>query len=123
MSLPDTLEHFRNKTAMYVNPVNYSTVTAFVEGYNFGDDSRPLRGFREWLVMQVEVGHNFHWPKLVLCQAFPHNETPWKMPTTPEANAEAIDAMFRLLAEFFDVLNENGLQSILDSHVEWKRQR
>lgn len=66
MTRDELLVDFESRAGMYIDPVRFETVVAFVNGYNLATDNTLLFGFREWL--QVKLGRRsaLVWSHLIL---------------------------------------------------------
>ena len=42
-------------------PPSFTTVCAYIDGFNTARGGGPLLGFREWLLLKLDDGNNFHW--------------------------------------------------------------
>jgi hypothetical protein len=60
------VDSLSSRPGMYVNPVNFSTVVAFIDGYDAGTGNYLLFGFREWLQIKLGKRSSFAWPNLIL---------------------------------------------------------
>jgi hypothetical protein len=49
------------RPGMWVIPPNFATVCAYIAGFNAARGGGPLIGFREWLVLRLDDGHNLDW--------------------------------------------------------------
>jgi hypothetical protein len=65
MGLPDTLIKVRKSPGMYVSPLSFDAVVAFVQGFDTAVRGGLLVGFREWLIISLDEGSNLAWPVLV----------------------------------------------------------
>jgi hypothetical protein len=99
---------------MYVAPATFSGVCAFIDGFNLARDHGPLQGFREWMVVRLRTGDNFHWPRLV--------EMALNHPADGLSTQENIDAIARfgvLMEEFFAHRERNGTAAIYHDYARW----
>ena len=94
------LDRVRTRTAMYVFPDTYDSVSAYLLGYDAALEGALLIGFKEWLVMRLGAGINLVWTELIPPLAFPESKEPWKGPSTEDENRAAIDKLFELISEF-----------------------
>lgn len=93
----------------------FSSVTAFVGGYDIAVEGGLLVGFREWLILELGSGTNLGWPKLVLDLAFPDaKDSREALKTTPNGERIAIDTFFELFAKFEEArgCRRDGLKDI-----------
>jgi hypothetical protein len=121
--MPFDFGHFVSRTAMYVSPMNYQTVTAFLCGVDEATDKGLLTGYQEWLVPRVGRFGNHYWPALTLMLAFPHGGTPMGVESLLDIeanNQHAISVLFSCLRLYRKERNApNGLRKIFLRHEEW----
>ncbi|WP_147268083.1 hypothetical protein [Spongiactinospora rosea] len=118
----DYLEVFniaRQRPRMLGLDDSFLAATAFVAGCDAGNSWRLLDGFSEWLATNLEDGANLSWQALVIRHALPN--FPQKYPAEPlgdEENVAAVEALFSLLAEFWDTREKDGLAEIFSRFSE-----
>ncbi|WP_415940254.1 hypothetical protein [Streptomyces sp. 039-1] len=98
---------------------SFMAAAAFVTGCDAGNSWRLLDGFSEWLSTELGDGANLSWQALVIRHALPNG--PWKSPTDPLEggdNSAAVEALFRLLGEFWDTRQKNGLAGIFAQYSD-----
>ena len=119
----ELFESVRNRTGMYVQPETYAVVAAFVSGYDAACQSGMLAGFKEWLVLRLGAGSNLHWSALVPEVAFPNARSPQDaVSASPNAERQAIQTLFDLLAEFDEVRSQhNGLKKVFLAYEQWEQ--
>ncbi|MFJ9841624.1 hypothetical protein ACIRYZ_14365 [Kitasatospora sp. NPDC101155] len=66
MELRELCFHLKNRRRMYLLDDRYSTVVAFLEGFNAALDGEPLSGFQEWASHRI-LGSScpVHWSYIV----------------------------------------------------------
>ncbi|WP_433183569.1 hypothetical protein [Actinoallomurus sp. CA-150999] len=92
---------------------SYAAAAAFVNGCDAGNAWRLLDGFSEWLAVELGEGANLSWQALVIRHAVSVGR--WRSPSARLSDAEnsvAVDTLFRLLREFLNVRNKDGLAKI-----------
>jgi hypothetical protein len=99
-ALPAAIEALRRTPGMMVQDASFSSICAFLEGYDQALNRCFLVGFREWLVIRLGSGSNFWWPELIRRIAEPRS-----------VPAEML--LFELLAEFLEERSQHdGLRKI-----------
>jgi hypothetical protein len=107
---------------MWVHPVTYDVVAAFVAGFDTACEGGVLVGFKEWLVPRVGSGRNLGWERLVLDVAFPNAISARDALAGEAANRHAIDTLFDLIEQFDKARSEfEGLNEIFVAYDEWVR--
>ncbi|WP_437937207.1 hypothetical protein [Sorangium sp. So ce341] len=105
---------------MYLSDVSYSTIVAFVEGYDLALYGGFLVGFREWLIVKLDDGNNLSWSALVLNlmgHAGDRSSTEGK---SAEGQSAAIEFLFDTLEKFIDEREApSGLRRIYRSYENW----
>ncbi|MDG5493227.1 hypothetical protein [Psychroserpens sp. SPM9] len=69
------LEHFLDRTSMWINPIDRATITSFVHGFEAGTDNKA---FTSKLKKLLETEHNIYgsnqgWPNQVFLYAEKRN--------------------------------------------------
>ncbi|MFG3304905.1 hypothetical protein [Streptomyces wuyuanensis] len=97
-------QSFRERTGMYVSPVTFHGVTAYLNGYDHGCGGALLNGFRQWLADRYEVGPNLVWWAQVVQVVFPEGRPsdPW----ADEQHHQAVAGTLTLLEEYFQHLSD-----------------
>ncbi len=116
----EAFDGLRNRPEMFVHRNDFSSVAAFVDGYNSACDGGPLCGFREWLALRANCGSNWTWSALVLhlAGAIEHSGQSLK----PEHESAAIDALFSLFEQFsMERAGPDGLSRIFAAYDAWRR--
>jgi hypothetical protein len=106
---------------MFVMDETYAAIVGFVTGFDAACEGGPLEGFREWLLVRLNVRalDVLPWPALVLDAAFPAT-SPNERLVREEAHRHAIETLFDLLEEFDKARAErDGLRRILVSYTKW----
>ena len=115
-------ENVRLRTGMYIPDATYEAVAALVLGYDIASEGGVLVGFREWLIPQVGTGNNQGWPALVLHLAFPEADRRAPVRLSDEMHKQAIDSLFRIIAEFDDLRRmPDGLRKVYLDYERWLR--
>lgn len=66
MNFAEVCMHLSKRRRMYLPDERYSSVVAFIEGFNIALGGEPLRGFQEWISMRIRGGHSsLHWSIIV----------------------------------------------------------
>lgn len=74
VNLPDLCFHLRRRRRMYVLDDRFSTVVAFVEGYNVAFDGVPLSGFQDYVVARLlNRQTNLHWAYVIASTKSAHD--------------------------------------------------
>jgi hypothetical protein len=60
------LEAVTKRPDMYITPVCFATVVAFIDGLDAGSGSKLLAGIREWLQVKLGKRSSFAWSYLIL---------------------------------------------------------
>lgn len=117
----ELFEKVRKYTGMWLDEETYGSATAFVSGYDAACEGGLLAGFKEWLVVRVGSGTNLAWSALVLHAAFPDHSSPQEaLDPDPRVHRQAIETLFRLLAEFEDArAGSDGLRRIYSAFEQW----
>jgi hypothetical protein len=107
---------------MWLTRVTFDTVTALIQGVDMASQGGMLAGFREWLVIRLDGGSNLVWTALVkeIACSTSANES-----VTSEALIEQnlINTTFRLLDEYWDDREKQGLRGIYLKHEQWLRKQ
>lgn len=92
-------EKFSRATGVFVAPVTYDGVTAFLNGYDQACGGALLNGLREWLADTKQAGQNRVWSDQVLQEVFPEGQPadPWSR----DQHRQAVAGLIALLEEFF----------------------
>jgi hypothetical protein len=93
-------ESFKTRPGMYVGPVRYSTVTAYLDGYDHAAGGRLLAGFQPWLARRLQTGGNLVWPALALRVLLPEGRAPEPWPDADQQRA--VEGLFELLDDFYE---------------------
>ena len=123
MDYRDLFRSVKRHPGMFVHNGTYDETSAFVHGCDAGNDYCLLDGFREWLVVKLGGYNEFAWSALILYIAFPGHPNPQEAcRESPENNRVAIDKLFDLLDEFFEVKGprHEGLVTIFLQYREWR---
>jgi len=103
---------------MYVNPANFGTVCALLDGFDMARSGGPLLGFQPWLVMRRNGGKNLRWPGLIKL-ALPEEA----VGGGELAEERRIEALGRLLGEFLAYRRANGLTKLFRDYSTWLLRR
>jgi hypothetical protein len=107
---------------MYFVEESFDVVAAFVMGYDTACEGGVLTGFREWLILRLNIGSNLAWSRLVLHAAFPDSEDLQQALAAGSGHRHAIDTLFGLIAEFTaETGAAEGLRKLLVRFDEWER--
>ncbi|GIH68152.1 hypothetical protein Mth01_04050 [Sphaerimonospora thailandensis] len=102
---------------MYGLDGTYNSAVAFILGYDCGNGSLFLAGFREWLVVKYGEGDNLGWPTLVKLLAHVDGQG---LLYDAGVDALVVDTLFQLLDEFLEQRDEyGGLVKIFDRYLAW----
>ncbi|MFD8756719.1 hypothetical protein ACFV0O_37940 [Kitasatospora sp. NPDC059577] len=72
MELQELCFHLKNRRRMYVLDDRYSTVVAFLEGFNAAHDGEPLSGFQDWVSRRILGSSSpMHWSYVVASKRMP----------------------------------------------------
>lgn len=114
----ETFKHMKLRTCMYVNPLDYNTVTTFIEGYDYGMRRCLLEGFYEWLVMKYGEECSMGWPYLAV-MILERERSGADSP--PLDDRMAIDKLFDLLEEFLLIKQDRsrGTRWIYAQYEQW----
>jgi hypothetical protein len=102
---------------MWVRPPDFSTVCAYISGFDHARDGGPLDGFREWLIVRLGGGNNLSWDGLVEMAIRPEAD-PIESPREDQ-EASRLQAMAVLFDEFFRFRDED--EGIARIHYEYAR--
>ncbi len=124
MSLPFDLDGVRKSPSMYLFPVEFDVIIAYVLGIDAATHFSFLLGFQEWLVLKWGQGPDLAWPEIILKLAFAG--VPNARSQLEEANnhAKAIDCFFSNFQAFWEERStRNGMLAIFLRYHAWlKRQ-
>jgi hypothetical protein len=106
------------RPGMYVHPVSFGAVCAYLDGFDAARSGGPLMGLQPWLVVRANGGNNLHWTGLA------QRQLP-ALPGDGELTAEerSIRALGRLLGEFFEYRRANGLTKVFRDYARWLLRR
>ncbi|UWS71482.1 hypothetical protein [Streptomyces noursei] len=119
MDYQDIFSLARERPRMLGLDGSFVTAAAFVGGCDAGNSWRLLDGFSEWLAVELGDGANLSWQALVIRHALP--DGPRRSPSGPldgEDNSMAVETLFRLLEEFWDIRERDGLSVIFARHSD-----
>jgi len=120
MPLPQSLERVRQHPGMYLSPVEFDVVAAFLQGFHVATCSGLLEGFREWLVVKLGHGSNLAWSQLALHLAFPDAPSPRQRLSEHGGQQHAVEVLFRLLEEYWQAKESpQGLRRIFVDYQHW----
>jgi hypothetical protein len=117
MEFPELVRHMCQRPSMWVRSPDFSSVCAYISGFDQARDGGPLDGFREWLIVRLGGGNNLTWDGLVEMAIRPEadsNESP-----TEDQEASRLKAMAELFDEFFRSRDEED--GIAKFHYEYAR--
>ncbi|GAA3831905.1 hypothetical protein GCM10022226_61330 [Sphaerisporangium flaviroseum] len=102
--LSEIVPLLRKYPGMFGLDNTFSSMAAFLRGFDVGTDHQALDGFCEMLADKIGDGANMSWEYLVLRLAFPDNSQLWDKNRSRENNEEGLanDLLFDLLHEFID---------------------
>jgi hypothetical protein len=108
---PDARVHLRwvaeNLAAVLGRRPRLDQAIAFVAGFDAANGYALLRGFQEWLVVQLGTGFEIHWFGLARCLA--HGVQPPvgnAMDLTAEEEAAAVQRFFALVLDFLELVDD-----------------
>ena len=106
------------RPGMMVYPVTFDTVCTYFDGFNAARNGGPLMGLQQWLIVRANGGNNLVWSALARQQLSPD-------PANVELSDEeqAIRALGRLLAEFFEYRRSNGITKVFHEYAKWLLRR
>ncbi len=112
------LEHLHRAPGMWLWEESFSSVCAFVDGYNTAVECGVLVGFREWLATRLEFGSNLAWSALVVHTALPGPGSAHdRLRDTPDGDRLAIDKFHELFQEFDEIRSRpDGLMKIFAAY-------
>ncbi|WP_086668476.1 hypothetical protein [Lentzea kentuckyensis] len=119
MDYLDIFKMARERPRMLGLDGSFAAASAFVAGCDAGNSWRLLDGFSEWLAMNLGDGVNLSWQALVVRHAALGERV--KSPgdiSGNEENSAAVEVLFDLLVEFWNVRQEIGLAEIFAKHAE-----
>ncbi|WP_162656993.1 hypothetical protein [Tuwongella immobilis] len=99
---------------MYVAPVTFGAVCAYLDGFDTARNGGPLMGWQPWLVVRASVGNNLHWSELARRQAVA-DPADAELPD----EVQAIRALGRLLAEFFEYRQASRITKLFHDYAHW----
>jgi hypothetical protein len=99
---------------MYVHPVSYGAVCAYLDGFDASRSGGLLMGLHPWLVLRADDGNSLHWSGLALRL----------LPSEPDDDGQSqekltVMALGRLLGEFFAYRQSQGLTKIFSDYAGW----
>jgi len=118
MPLPHAVEMVRRHPGMYLRRVDFDVAVAFVQGFDAATSGGLLVGFREWLVLRLNDGHNLSWPELLLKI---HQSEGSGTPST-SVEETRVSFLFSTLEEFVAERGRPaGTRSIFVRYDDWLR--
>jgi hypothetical protein len=102
---------------MWVVPSSFSSVCAFISGFDHARDGGPLAGVREWLIVRADGGNNLVWEGLVRLLLLPVSDSTKELTTDQEANC--LQGMASLFDEFFRFRTEQGITKVHHDYARW----
>jgi hypothetical protein len=117
MEFQDLVRSVCKRPGMYVPSPYFSSVCAYICGFDQARDGGPLAGFHEWLVVRADGGDNLHWVGLVELILQPGADRTG--PLTAEQEASCLKGMADLFEEFFGFRQEHGITKIHHHYARW----
>jgi hypothetical protein len=117
MELPELVRQLCQRPGMWVLPPHFSSVCAYIRGYDHARDGGPLTGFREWLVVRANRGDNLIWEGLVMLLLMPHVHVDDRL--TAEQDARCLKGLEDLWGEFFGFRQKHGITKIQYDYAQW----
>jgi hypothetical protein len=108
------LSRFCQTPGMYITPVNYDTMCAYLQGFDAARNGGPLLGFAQWLIVRANSGNNLHWRGLAKLQLV----VELKDKNLPQGEQE-VQALGRLLQIFFEERKQLGITKIYYEFGKW----
>ncbi|UUU31640.1 hypothetical protein JIX56_17940 [Streptomyces sp. CA-210063] len=95
---------------MYLFDDRFSTVVAFVVGFDTAQDGKPLRGFQEWVCERFIGGHSGqHWAFVIASSRVPSSGGYLSIDRIPqELDSGLVVELVDLLEEFSERHSEIG---------------
>jgi hypothetical protein len=109
------------RPGMWVCQPYFSSVCAYIRGYNHARDGGPLAGFREWLIVRTNGGNNLPWEVLVRLIALPDSDLTGQL--TTEQEASCLQGLASLLEEYLRFREENGITKVHYDYARWLLRR
>jgi hypothetical protein len=99
------------RPGIYVFPETFDAVCTYLDGFNAARHGGPLIGLHPWLVVRANGGNNLVWTALALQQ----------LPLSPGETGDSaqIQALARLLTEFFEYRKANGITKVFHEYAKW----
>jgi hypothetical protein len=121
----ELFELVRRTTGMYMQEETYATAAALVMGYDLACEGGVCDGFTEWLLLRIDDidFNNLHWLGLVPHVAFPSiSNAQAAVLASAETQRHAIDTLFKLLAEYDEVISKpGGRREVFAAYESWLR--
>jgi hypothetical protein len=119
-SFREHLELIRTRPGMYGLDGSYRDFVTYLYGYDAGTRDTALLGFREWLLLKLDLHSGRSWPSLVLTLAVP--DTSPRLPYTALNEVQdntAVSALFQLLTGFLEDrdTDRHGTRRIFSSYA------
>ena len=76
------------KPGMYIHSWRFDAVWSFIEGFDSAWGTRPLEGFREWLIVERGEWTNLPWFMIIRDRVYPDSD-PGAFPTGDEHEGTA----------------------------------
>ena len=120
MSVPEDLQYALRRLELYVAPIEFHVIAAYLRGYDHCSSGGVLVGFREWLVVKLGFGNNFVWTELALRLIFPETDRPRESLARPNGQEVAVKMLVELVEEFWrDREAPDGLRLIYLKYQKW----
>ena len=117
VEFPDLICHLCKRPGMYVRSAYFSSVCAYINGYDEARDGGPLAGFREWLIVRADGGNNLTWDGLVMLLVMPDADQTG--PLAADQETRLLQGMAGLFEEFFGFRQEHGITKIHHDYARW----
>jgi hypothetical protein len=118
MELPELVRQLCQRPSMWALSPHFSSVCAYIRGYDHARDGGPLAGFREWLVVRVDGVNNLGWQGLVMDHLMPYFDVRTS-PLTAEQESSCLQGLADLFEEFYGFRQEHGITKIHYDYARW----
>ena len=102
------------RPGMFVSPVTFGAVCAYLNGFDAARSHGPLIGLHPWLVVRANDGNNWTWTGLARSLLPGGLECP---------EEQAIRELGSLLAEFFEYRRSQGITKVFQEYARWLLRR
>jgi hypothetical protein len=117
--LLELIQKVNRYLGMFLPGKTYGEFVALIYGFDLAKGQKPLEGFKEWLVVKYGEGNNLTWSALALF-GMQINLLSF-VEGSSQLHKQAIEELTKLISEFDEERQKQGIKRIIDSYQDWLR--